>query len=57
MCHQTFFLISDVALDQSHGATLFDYPTDSAQPSFPDWLEKVDLEFQRRERLSVIEVR
>jgi hypothetical protein len=57
MCHQALCLIGDVALDQSHGATLSDHPAYGAQASFPDRLEKVDLEFKRRERLSVIEIR
>ena len=45
MGHQAPFLIGDVALDQSYGATLFDHPAYGPQPSLPDWLEEIDFEF------------
>src|SRR5207247_9546304 len=56
-CDQAPLVVGDIALDQSHGATLFDHAADSEQPRLPNWLQEVDLELERREGFPFVKIR
>src|SRR5215831_6335280 len=54
--HEAIFFIGDIAFNHSHGAALFYDVGGRQQSCIPDGLQKIYLEFQRRERLAFIKV-
>jgi len=54
--HQASFIVRYIALDHPHRAPLLDHSPHSDKASFPDRLQEVDLEFERCEGFTLVEI-